>query len=64
MPSAAAAFWAGLLLWQVRPAVFGPWAWAALGVGALAGSWLAAAPREETARPSTGHGSRPGSRPR
>ena len=44
MPSAAAAFWAGLLLWQVRPAVFGPWAWAALGVGALAGSWLAAAP--------------------
>ena len=44
MPSAAAAFWAGLLLWQVRPAAFGPWAWAALGVGALVGAWVAAAP--------------------
>jgi competence protein ComEC len=44
MPSAASAFWAGLLFWQVRPFAFGAWAWAALGLGALVGAWVAAAP--------------------
>lgn len=42
LPAAAAAFWAGLLAWQVRPAWLSPWMGLLLGAGAVAGAWLAA----------------------
>jgi competence protein ComEC len=44
LPSAATAFWAGLMLWEVRPSWLGGLAAAALGVSALAAAWLVAPP--------------------
>jgi competence protein ComEC len=44
LPSAAAAFWAGLALWEVRPSWVGGSAAAALGVSALLAAWLIAPP--------------------
>ena len=44
-PLAAAAFWAGLLLWDVRPGfvlAWPAWTWLILGVAGLAASWIAA----------------------
>jgi ComEC/Rec2-related protein len=43
LPFAAASFWAGLLLWPVRPGWLGAGAALFLGVAALIGAWLAAA---------------------
>jgi competence protein ComEC len=42
LPSAAAAFWAGLLAWGVRPTWLGAWALATIGVASLASAWFAA----------------------
>jgi competence protein ComEC len=42
LPAAAAAFWAGLLAWEVHPAWVRPWMGLALGLASLAGAWLAA----------------------
>ena len=45
LPSAAVAFWAGLLLWQARPpfvAGFPAWVWLALGIAGLIGAAIAA----------------------
>jgi competence protein ComEC len=42
LPAATAAFWAGLLSWEVRPPWFGPWMGLVIGLAALAGAWLAA----------------------
>ena len=42
LPGAAGAFWAGILLWEVRPSGFPGWAAVLVGVAALAGSLLAA----------------------
>jgi competence protein ComEC len=48
LPSAAGAFWAGLLLWEVRPGGLGVWVWGLLGLAGLVGAWLAApSPRRE-----------------
>jgi len=44
-PSAACAFWAGLLAWDGRPARLQGWpalAWLALGIASLGAAWLAA----------------------
>ncbi|MEO8423624.1 MAG: DNA internalization-related competence protein ComEC/Rec2 [Actinomycetota bacterium] len=49
LPAAAAAFWAGLLAWEVRPPWAAPWIGMALGLAALAGAWVAA-PRTMTDR--------------
>ncbi len=53
LPSAAAAFWAGLLLWEVRPGGFGAWFWGLLGAAGLIGAWLAAAPARGANSPLT-----------
>ena len=42
LPAAAAAFWAGLLAWEVHPPWARPWMGMALGLAGLAGAWLAA----------------------
>ncbi|MGZ8652998.1 MAG: hypothetical protein ACXWX5_12610, partial [Actinomycetota bacterium] len=42
LPAAAAAFWAGLLAWEVHPSWARPWMGMALGLAGLAGAWLAA----------------------
>jgi competence protein ComEC len=42
LPAAAAAFWAGLLAWQLHPSWFVPWMGFALGASALVGAGLAA----------------------
>ena len=42
MPAAAAAFWAGLLLWSVAPGWLRPWMGIAVGIAGLVGAWLAA----------------------
>ncbi|MDP9298681.1 MAG: hypothetical protein M3O98_08475, partial [Actinomycetota bacterium] len=42
LPAAAAAFWGGLLLWEVHPSTFSPWMALAAGAAALGGSWLLA----------------------
>jgi competence protein ComEC len=47
LPVAAAAFWAGVLAWEVRPGWARPWMGIAVGVAALAAGWLTA-PRVET----------------
>ena len=47
LPAAAAAFWAGLLAWEIHPAWARPWMGMALGLAAIAGAWLAA-PRVST----------------
>ena len=47
LPAAAAAFWAGLLAWEVHPPWARPWMGMALGLAAIAGAWLAA-PRVTT----------------
>jgi competence protein ComEC len=47
LPAAAAAFWTGLLAWEVRPSWAQPWMGVAVGLAALVGAWLAA-PRTST----------------
>ncbi len=47
LPAAAAAFWVGLLAWEVHPPWAHPWMGMALGLAAIAGAWLAA-PRVTT----------------
>ena len=42
LPAAAAAFWAGLLAWEVRPSWARPWMGMAVGLAGLVGAWLAA----------------------
>ena len=42
LPAAAAAFWAGLLAWEVRPPWARPWMGIVVGLAGLAGAWLAA----------------------
>lgn len=44
LPTAASCFWAGLLLWEVHPPAVRPWMAILVGLAALAGGWLAAAP--------------------
>jgi competence protein ComEC len=46
LPGAAAAFWAGLLIWQVRPSWVHPWMAMVVGLASLAGAWLAAPHRK------------------
>ena len=46
LPAAAAAFWAGLLLWQVAPSWLAPWIDITVGAAALVGACIAA-PRSE-----------------
>jgi competence protein ComEC len=42
LPAAAAAFWAGVLAWEVHPWWARPWMGMAVGLAGLAGAWLAA----------------------
>ncbi len=56
LPAAAAAFWAGLLAWEVRPSWARPWMGIVVGLAGLAGAWLAA--------PRTASGHRSARRPR
>lgn len=47
LPSAAGAFWAGLLIWEVRPGGLGAWFWGILGLAGLVAAWIAAPPPRE-----------------
>ena len=38
LPAAAAAFWGGLLVWEVHPSTLSPWMALAVGAAALGGS--------------------------
>ncbi|MGZ5212693.1 MAG: ComEC/Rec2 family competence protein, partial [Actinomycetota bacterium] len=53
LPAAAAAFWAGLLAWEIHPPWARPWMGMALGLAALAGACLAA-PRTVAGRDPLG----------
>jgi competence protein ComEC len=48
LPAAAAAFWGGLLLGDLRPPWVPPWAALAIGAAGLVAAWLASPPRRRT----------------